>query len=671
MAGRYLSTKLKYFIVAGVSGVTIVGGGLYYKPDLMSIVYQQKIQNSSADEKLKLIHTIENPFDVNNFRKMKQTSSTARLTYEEWSNLVDKYEKQLGKSIFGKIDGIKDDVYVSLKTKTSDNPREMIQNIISLYGDTIEAKNKIDQYISEYLESHEWIAYEDIKQLDNHDFKKAKSPMVNMMIGVILMCPVDVNKIIEYLYEPHPDPEDKLYIIRKHFDKLTDQEQQYIVQEVLVQVIEYLRSINKFELITDPLKKLLLQSPLISSSMASFVDDFIKVLSKLKNETNAKILKVLIINQRNETKMIAEMVTTLGPIGIKLAQMYVENPLTPVKWRNILANCREENPPMSFVDIFRKFNIRGEITHFGKCIGVGSIKQIYHVRNGELHQILGVTKIGIEEDSMEIINAIQTVRSMRKVANDLKKIIQTEIILFNEQDTYGLMDTPRFKQSNLLTLPTVVSASSTSMVRNHIKGDTIAKIIKQNKMTPGIVSCVDKLHKLMIDSAFIDGVVLSDLHFGNYIYNPETEKLTIIDVGQYCGISKREIMMYMWLVADIMSPEDKYIHSVNMGKLVEFLNIKPEDIAKIDDIIRKAHLIPEEKTRILFVIADLNSVGYETPSSFLSCSKMFDTILSQRSTLGLKEDDIMTQFKDIFKSYMTYSDYGSLGYSYCKSVIWG
>ena len=664
---RTLIIKNPYKTIIGCTCTTTlcVGTALYKHPEIITIIYDFKIATAPPEKRTDIIHKIEYPLDITSGSNIE---SPKHLTYDEWITIVKKADRKIFKqSIFGRIDEYKNNAFIALKTKYNE-PNLMINEIIRLYGNSIEAYNKINEYIEEYIEANEWISCESLDILKNYDFARSKSPIINTLINAILICPIPIDKVIAELYSDSQN----VQIIKSYFDKLSKEEKDFVVLSVLTQLVYYTRKMNKH----DELKQHILNmcdSPMVSQLIKDKIDTLIAIFNNLKPETCAQIIKNMIINKDNENQMILEMIDILGPIGIKIAQLFAEDPLISVEWKNLLKHCQEKNKKLSYIDIYSNINMYGSMTHFGKCLGVGSIKQVHLIKNNDKIMILGIKKNKTEERSKEIINAIKIIPEFKKLAKDFEKIVKTEMNLNDEVDGYDVIKTPRFMNSNLLSFPDIYDASSNSILRENIKGKTIAKLVENNKLANDVCDMIIKMHELIIQSAFIDNIVFSDLHFGNFIFNEDTNTFVVIDVGQYATTNKENIITYMWMIADVMS-EKKYLHIVNMNGLIKFLKIKNDDMNKVENIFLEAYKITEKKNRILHVLSSLNSLGYNTPSIFMSLSKMIDVIIQQKKIIKeLKKsnediDEVISNIlTDIFKQNMIYSDYLSIGSAYVKS----
>jgi len=131
-------------------------------------ILKKKIANTKdLETKINIISFMDNPTNIINWLKISNNNNKLqKLSYEEWLDTIKKTKIYfLEKSLFGKISNIKDEL--AKKISLSQDANKSIEQILKIYGNTIECQFKIDEYIDNYIKNNKWIKYDDIKLLQN------------------------------------------------------------------------------------------------------------------------------------------------------------------------------------------------------------------------------------------------------------------------------------------------------------------------------------------------------------------------------------------------------------------------------------------------------------------------------------------------------------------------
>lgn len=663
MFNRIIKNRVMLSTVAFGLGTYVSNKFNEKNPELfLSRVFKHKMtKTTDLESQINIITFMDNPTNVNNWLRLnKSNKSFDKLSYEEWLNTINKTKIFfLEKSFFGTISSAKEELVK--KITTSKDAKKTIEEILQIYGHTVEAQHKIDEYIDNYITDNKWISYSDIKLLKNIHIENSSSSIINMLILAILTCPLDIVDIIDELVSYSKT--DKVKILKSYFDGLATWEKEYVIETVIVFGLQELHKHNRLKMFYDKIKEQLMSNSLVKDKMENYIDSFIFILSKLPIDKTSKIIRAFLMNKHDETLLIKSLINEFGIVGIKIAQFYSEYPTIPDKYKKILRDFKEANVKMSYFDIAKKIN-NDEKSSLGKVIGVGSVKQVHLIKYNDETNILGFTKANIEEDSQIVLDILKKLPLFTKMATDFKKIISEELVLLNEFEAFNkLSSIERFRNSDCFVFPEILDVSISTIQREFIKGNTIGKLCESNAITEKLLSNIKKLHTLTIECAFYDNLIFSDFHFGNIIYNQELDKLVIIDAGQTTKVPEEDLTLFLWLIVDLVS-KNKYMHQVFIDKL----NAHTKSKFNYDsNEYNKAYQMPTNES-VSYIMNLLEKSGYSLPIGFTSCGKMLDIIRSQINLLGLDDDYFIATLKKIINSKITYSDYATIAYKYTLNM---
>lgn len=661
MALKLLTSRTFLTGVSFCSGTYLANKFNESNPELLLSRVFAKQMNIKTDisSQISILSFMNNPTNIINWLKISK-EKIKPMDYDQWLSTISKSEIFfMEKSIFSVISNKKEEL--SKKILSSSDAKKTIEEILQIYGNTIEAQHKIDKYIDEHIEKNNWIDYASIEILKNIHVENSSSPLINMLIVSILSCPLDLIEVIDELNGLTST--DKVSTIKKYYSSLEQWEKNFIIESVIKIAIEELKSKGKINDFYARVKTQLLTHPIVldnlNSNITEHVNSFMFILSKLPTEYVSKILRAYLTSKNDINLLITNVMNEFGIVGIKLCQFYSEYPAMPAQYKKILQKFKESNEKMSYIDISKKI-ICSENTYLGKMLGVGSVKQVHLVKTDDKVSILGFTKNNIETDSQLILDILKQIPAYRKISRDFKQIILEELILLNESSAFNeLSSIERFRNSNCLLFPEILDVSICTIQREFIRGTTISKLHETKQITKEITELIKKLHISTIECAFYDKLVFSDFHFGNVIYNSEYKKLVIIDAGQTTKVTSEDLNLFLVLILDLAS-KNNYMHQIFIDKLSERFGKQ----IKLDDSKYKSAYSMPMNISVSYILKLLEESGYELPVGFTACGKMLDIVCSQINLLGLDDKYFTDAMKSIIKSKLTYSDYLSIGYKY-------
>lgn len=665
---RHLVRKypLTAVAVAATIGSASVIAPIYFNPQFVGAIYSARLNSLPESEWADYFAGISDPFNIEKVfqQTVKLSDASHKLTIDEWEECVKKFDMYLRSgSLLGSLNTIKAkalEAQILLNIPLD----KIIVQIINIYGDTIEAKEQIDNIVEKYIEKTGFVQFKILEDISRYSFSDFGSPTTKMIIGSLLLYPLDKHNIFEVLLDNIETDSIGLKIIKKHYDELSEYQKQKVLESVFIRITKEIKYSQNNEHMKDLITKTVQNNDMLKSIVCNQgrIDQLILFIANLDTLTIAQLMMAL--TTKKGDAMIAECIDVLGPIGIKLAQLYAEDAQVTAEWKNIIARTKEKNKPSTTVDIYHNIRNYGSFEEIGKCIGVGSIKQVHIVRPKDgVYHILGIRKLNCESKAKAVLNALKHIPEFRQIAVDLEKIIDSEVNLNDEAYAFDSIQTSRFQESGIIAFPEVVSSSLSTIFRTMINGDTINAMHSQGRLDEDIKRVISQFHTLTLDTCFRDGIVFSDLHMGNITFNEETKKITVIDVGQYKAITPGDRILSLWLMADLGSGK-KFIHDANMSKLICLLNIKENDIKTVDDIFQDAYTCPVRE-RFSIVSNRLSLMGYFLPDSVMRICKMTDLVIQQREELGIKENTLK-YIEDRFREIISYTDIAHISFSWIR-----
>ena len=182
---------------------------------------------------------------------------------------------------------------------------------------------------------------------------------------------------------------------------------------------------------------------------------------------------------------------------IKLGQIAAEDPNLPKELREILSNLRNSNKQQSLIDLWSRIpeSVRADIVTVGKCLGVGSIKQVHQItmkeieiinkNNENINYVLCCVKGGIEDDALSTFKALEKVSEIEGIVKRLKSIVMREIDMCREAQAFEILRSSKFGLQSFVHIPEVMRVTTQFMIRTEAIGTTLAELYKNpNQLSP-------------------------------------------------------------------------------------------------------------------------------------------------------------------------------------------
>jgi len=663
---------IRRYPLTTVAAATIMGSAtiivpIYFNPSLVGAIYKARLESLPKAEWADYFAWISDPFNIEKvFQNTVKLSDTSHLTIDEWEEGVKKINMYLQSGpLLGSLNKIKADA-LNAQMLLNIPLDKIINQIINIYGDTIEAKEYINNIIEKYIEKTGFVKFKILEDIACYSFLDFGSPTTKMIIGSLLSYPLDKHNMFGVLLGEIETDSIGLKIIKKHYDDLSEYQKHKVLEMVFIRITKEIKNSQNNENIKNLITYTVHNNDMLKSIVCTpdRLEQLIIFINNLDILTVAQLMMAL--TTKKGDAMIAECIDVIGPIGIKLAQLYAEDTKVSSKWKDIICSTKEKNKPSSIIEIYKNIRNYGSFEEIGKCIGVGSIKQVHFVKPKDgVYHILGIRKLNCESKAKTVLNALKYISGFRQIAIDLEKIIDSEVNLNDEAYAFDIIQTNRFRESGIISFTTVVSSSLSTIFRTKIDGDTVNTLYSQGDLDDVAKDVISKFHTLTLDTCFEDSIVFSDLHMGNITFNKETKKITVIDVGQYKAITLDDKTISLWLMADLGSGK-KFIHDATMNKLTCLLKIKDDDIIKVDIIFQEAYTYPIRE-RFSVVSNQLAIIGYSLPDSVMRICKMTDLVIQQREELGIKEDTLK-YIENKFRETISYTDLTHISYLWLRRL---
>ena len=262
---------------------------------------------------------------------------------------------------------------------------------------------------------------------------------------------------------------------------------------------------------------------------------------------------------RRTAKWLTEIIASLGPTFIKLAQVIsTRADFLPTEYINALSTLQDEVPPVSFGkikpiiekdlgkpinELFNEFN--------EEPLAAASVAQVYKaVYNGN-NVIVKVIRPDIEKNVGIDIITLKSVLNLLKIFFPQNKSIQSisvvlrefQITIYEEMDLeHEVKNIKEFrkigKKLDYIIVPKAYSEinSKNILVMDFYEGVKITNFEKLKEMGIKPKDVIDKLMEFYLYQSLIKGVVHADPHPGNILVNKEA-KIIVLDYGLVIHIS--------------------------------------------------------------------------------------------------------------------------------------
>jgi hypothetical protein len=435
-----------------------------------------------------------------------------------------------------------------------------------------------------------------------------------------------------------------LLSIKTEFNKLDEGIQKYILEGVATDLIEYI-SKNKqgdynrviAEAFTSKLsndehiKPILDYIPSVFKALPVYIQAKMFVSSLNKFDSNEAFLKSLMGDA--------------GIVAIKLGQILSEDPNVPDTYRSVFSSLRDTNEACSISDFWNliPISMRKDIQSLGKCMGVGSVKQIHiaKMKDGSLKAVALIRK-GAEDDAVATLKALSEIDFMEPIVGRIRKLVFNEMDLLLEYEAFNKLKHSPYGREPYISIPNVGNISLRCLIRDFGNGSTLAKIYDSKlyggEQLENISKLLQSLHRCAIDAAFNRGFIMSDLHLGNISFDSDTNKLTIFDPAQNESLTNQQTTALLWTIV-ALSDESRAVKFKNI--VVDHLfriSLTGEDgIKKISKAYDSSSTVKNPKYRFTKLLACCEQEGIILPNGFFACAKMLDTLSSQEELLGMPD----------------------------------
>lgn len=637
---------MKHRIKIGLVIGSLIGGKIVHRKfenseSNIAIAMKKEFKNASFYSKLYLFELIPNysrlpelvPTDNNEFTK------------EKWSDMLEKYLVKLEKNHISSLYlNIQDELLK--ENKVIADLEQQIRNVKRILPDGFEQMFYINELLNEILKTDMMIPTSLLKKISINS--RPVSLIKNMMIQkAILLYPDHDNYInfLSYLINPcidnlqHDLDEDTgCQYLKKEFQKLDSPIQNEIIIQTLEDIFEQIKDKDNNEF-KDRLR-CTLRKNITCSLLDKHMDDGVEIFMNLSGSIQSKILYTFLkykdgIFEENSHSFIKNIVNDTGIVAIKLSQILCEHPDTDDNLRYVFSSFLSNNEKVWITDMWNQIPtpIQDDILKLGKCKGVGSVKQLHEVKlKNEKYDdeilVIALIKPNVLNETIITIDALKVIPKFAGVLERLKSIIYQELDLHLEYKAF--MEIKKVVSNKELPIelvsPLIISESNDHIIRTYLDGSTMENLDFNS------IDKVLKLYDVVIDLAFNDNIILSDLHFGN-ILDMGKDRLSIIDPGQITHIRSNDLNVIMTML--IVLDKDDYASRISYSKTIyEKLKEVSHDIEtfsyeEFDDIFKTEMKLCNTKLRFISLLNRLETNNVKIPDFMFAFAKMYDTMDSQ------------------------------------------
>jgi len=607
------------------------------------------------------------------------------ITIDEWAQLITEVKSNMNKSLLFKTMKYMRDSLIDY-IKGIENIDHRIQGLKKIYPNSLELQLAINSELEEELKKNKWI---DTKILEGHNVtnKIPYSLEAELLKKAIISFPeIDkMNELIEYLQGSRPENDltfgnESVHIsmneLKNQFQNLHPVIQNYVIEGAIKTLINKAPK-EAYDVMID---KYLLSRLATDPEISKFADHLGTIFKALPVHVQAKMLMTTFKKHDNNIIFMKTLLGNAGIVAIKLGQIMSEDPLVPEAYREVFSELRDTNEPQGLLDFWNTIPLpmRGDIKKIGKLLGTGSVKDVMlgEMKNGDIQAIALIRK-GIEDDALATLKALGNIKQITGLVNRIKKMVFKEMDLALEYEAFEELKKTGYGKDKYISIPDVNFVAIRCLIRDLADGKTLAKIFAKGQVEDPkhsiIMQAVESLHKTAIKVAFEEGIIMSDLHFGNIVFNPKSNQLVLFDVGQLEKLEGKQINALLWtLVATSTKERMKQFKRPALKYLMEIAECPYDDKKKLHNDLNKIYDmcvdVKDSKWRFLHLLANAEKENITLPIGFFASAKMADTLKSQEELLKLHgttpgssivEDEIYK----ILKKKMSISDAVSIAIS--------
>ncbi|AYV81535.1 MAG: hypothetical protein Harvfovirus39_14 [Harvfovirus sp.] len=647
----------KIYGAIGVTAATAAGIYLYKNPEK---IFSKSVENKfdyalgySAKKKIyQLVPTPQIPdFSLPTDKKL--------LTHDEWARLVSNTIKDLNRSYLVKtINYMRETLMEYILNEIPDlelrlkELRVILPNSLELYL-VVEAQLQDELKKTGALDG--WLLEKNIIES-----RTAYSINAKLLEVALLSYPggrdecfalMQGHVAIEEFMKKIPNAplvEESLVTMKEEFQRLHPQIQKDIMERVVNQMIQIANKTEEGKvLFRSILNKHIFQKLGGDSLIKPMLGDIIAIFNALPTRLQSKIL-IGTLQQRNNLNHLRHMLNNTGIVAIKLGQILAEDPKLPANYRDMLSGLRDSNDPMGLTEFWNSIpnSIRCDIKKLGPLLGVGSVKQVHSIEMVDSSQkVIAVIRKNIEDDAVATIKALRSIKKVDGLVNRIEKLMFSEMDLWLEYAAFEHLRGSSFGKESFIIIPRVEVNTLNCLIRERAHGDTLAKILKHQFVFDAlpykgkILGHISRLHKTAIAAAIDEGFIMSDLHFGNIVYDHEKDKLVLFDPGQNDTLSKEQSKALLWTLVSLT--DKKRMRQLKNSVLKELKIVAGTRLGE-EEVKRKIALafdscveLPDLRSRFFQLLIATEREGVILPNGFFAAAKLFDTLQSQEQLLKL------------------------------------
>jgi hypothetical protein len=674
------TNKYKYFFGGLAIGLG-VAGYLFLTPEQTQMkVAKKKFDKSySYESKLKILSYLPEPrFPISENISGSNTQETdIKFTIEEWAKILNTGSTQIENNwLLQTINYMREQLLTEIATFPDVKTRiDELQKILPI---SLELTIKLENEIQNELQIANSISAEILNNTLVYSLipYSINSKLVELAImsfpgqqDILIKC-LKNNSNLNVLTEKINNDNDNINNVSTALSKLQEYYTKLhpVVQDKILQNV-VMSSINKIKQLDNKTYDNLIDTHVIrkfdkNNFSKNYLDEIKIVFSNLPSELQARMFITSLNNYTSELDFFHELMSQ-SVVFIKLGQIIAEDPFIASDLRAILSDFRDSNKEQNLIEFWNKMpeSMRSEIDSVGKCVGVGSVKQVHKLKlkKSDNKYVLCCIRKGVEDDALGTLKALDNVPQIKGLVRRLEKIIMNEITLWFEADAFKTFKKSDLGNCDFVSVPNICHVTNQYLIRDEAVGSTLSKLYN----TPGFPqqSMIINVHKAAVQSAFNSGIVVSDIHFGNQIYNKDDDKIIFFDLGQNSVLTNYEADALLWTLVALS--DDKRLQRYKSIVLNKLNNILPRKIIlsksnQLSTIYDGCVNISHTKHRIQYFLMETEKANIELPIGFAACAKMIDALLSQESILNIPnvvEDEI----KNIFQSKLSYLEMVQIG----------
>ena len=234
------------------------------------------------------------------------------------------------------------------------------------------------------------------------------------------------------------------------------------------------------------------------------------------------------------------------------------------------ARSPHSNDPMSPAEFWSRIppTVRGHITHLGRCLGTGSVKQVHVARFDDGKEwAIAILRRGVENEALASIDALEASEELGPVASRLGRLMFNEFNLFGEGETLEEFSTTRIGTHRLFRVVKVKHHSPRCLVEEIANGPELTKILDKKYEDEAVrevaiaetKELLAEYHRAVFSAFIEDGLIHSDIHLGNAIQSTVdadgTTGFILFDVGQYDRAGPQDTKALLWTLSAISTIE--------------------------------------------------------------------------------------------------------------------